>query len=202
MFIYLWQTWQTCIKTKICEHAFMYILYIEREGVPTPQNYGPMGSNSMVRRDFSHVDIPVLSPVSRVKKGATWCRSMTYSKRTPAIDLYEGNIFQRWMAWWAVDANMLRQFCASQEKTTSNSTRFVRIEYCGTLTIPRCGTTLCIHQHICSQCRQAESLWLTTALGEDSGSWTDHLIWMLLAFLGAGCAIQYLILAISYPLVI
>ena len=49
----------------------VYSIYIEREGVPTPQNYGPMGSNSMVRRDFSHVDIPVLSPVSRVKKGAT-----------------------------------------------------------------------------------------------------------------------------------
>ena len=52
-------------------HSCIFYIYREREGVPTPQNYGPMGSNSMVRRDFSHVDIPVLSPVSRVKKGAT-----------------------------------------------------------------------------------------------------------------------------------
>ena len=37
-----------------------------------------------------------------------------------AIDFCEGNIFQRWMAWWAVDANMLRQFCASKKKKKKN----------------------------------------------------------------------------------
>ena len=167
MFIYLWQTWQTCIKTKICEHAFMFFLYIERE-----REFQPLRTMGLWAAILWYGECSLMLtyrlPVPGVpgEKGGNNV-DQWHTQSGLAIDFCEGNIFQRWMAWWAVDANMLRQFCASKKKKKTKKKHQVCSYW---VLIPWQFQDVGPHYvytsiYFCHMCRQAESLWLTTALG-------------------------------------
>ena len=199
MFIYLWQTWQTCIKTKICEHAFRSILYRERErGSSNPSELWAYGQQ-FVHGTESKLMLTYLScpRCPRWKRGQLDVDQWHTQSGRQLLIFTKGTFFS---GGWHDE--QLMQTCwgnfvhRKKKKQHQVCSYWVLIPWQFQDVGPHYVYTS-IYVAICVDMQRV----CDHSIG-DSGSWTDHLIWMLLVFLGAGCAIQYPILAISYPLVI